>query len=296
MKIETIEAAFAEIEKKQERVPVEAIEFLHNCETDDVIIEKLKFSLENAYDDIYFDAQDDYYYPTPLWYAIVAEEHLCEELVQPIISLFSTEFVDDWDYLNEQGGFLVGKLCDYICEKAVTPILEAIRDYCTKEGYPILYLFDCLHYINNELHLPLIFDILKNDNFTFLDAFAVELAHAQVTETLDRLKEIRQLRTEKNETKPDSWFRYFIVEIDEAIEELETGVLKYPEMSKPEFKMRPYWKDVYKDYYKEDEPVAPVEKKKKIGRNDPCICGSGVKYKKCCLPKVKAGELLPHLI
>ena len=26
---------------------------------------------------------------------------------------------------------------------------------------------------------------------------------------------------------------------------------------------------------------------KKIGRNDPCICGSGKKYKKCCLPKVE---------
>ncbi|MFQ5796612.1 MAG: SEC-C metal-binding domain-containing protein, partial [Candidatus Bipolaricaulia bacterium] len=22
-----------------------------------------------------------------------------------------------------------------------------------------------------------------------------------------------------------------------------------------------------------------------IGRNDPCPCGSGKKYKKCCLPK-----------
>jgi len=26
----------------------------------------------------------------------------------------------------------------------------------------------------------------------------------------------------------------------------------------------------------------PVVKKKKIGRNDPCPCGSGKKYKKCC--------------
>jgi|LakMenE01Jun11ns_1017448.scaffolds.fasta_scaffold9867676_3 uncharacterized protein len=26
---------------------------------------------------------------------------------------------------------------------------------------------------------------------------------------------------------------------------------------------------------------------KKIGRNDPCPCGSGKKYKNCCLPKDK---------
>ncbi len=30
---------------------------------------------------------------------------------------------------------------------------------------------------------------------------------------------------------------------------------------------------------------------KDIGRNDPCPCGSGKKFKKCCLPKVEAGLL-----
>ena len=28
----------------------------------------------------------------------------------------------------------------------------------------------------------------------------------------------------------------------------------------------------------------------KPGRNDPCHCGSGAKYKKCCLPKDEATE------
>ena len=28
----------------------------------------------------------------------------------------------------------------------------------------------------------------------------------------------------------------------------------------------------------------------KVGRNDPCHCGSGKKYKKCCLPKDEAAE------
>jgi preprotein translocase subunit SecA len=31
-----------------------------------------------------------------------------------------------------------------------------------------------------------------------------------------------------------------------------------------------------------DEPAAAQQKGKKIGRNDPCSCGSGKKYKKCC--------------
>ena len=30
-------------------------------------------------------------------------------------------------------------------------------------------------------------------------------------------------------------------------------------------------------------PVAPVVAEPKVGRNDPCPCGSGKKYKKCCM-------------
>jgi uncharacterized protein YecA (UPF0149 family) len=29
-------------------------------------------------------------------------------------------------------------------------------------------------------------------------------------------------------------------------------------------------------------PVEPIEAKAKPGRNDPCPCGSGKKYKQCC--------------
>jgi hypothetical protein len=35
-----------------------------------------------------------------------------------------------------------------------------------------------------------------------------------------------------------------------------------------------------------DMPVLPfMNESKKVGRNDPCPCGSGKKYKKCCLNK-----------
>jgi tRNA-dihydrouridine synthase len=37
-----------------------------------------------------------------------------------------------------------------------------------------------------------------------------------------------------------------------------------------------------KELYKEQRNSGTVVKGKKIGRNDPCPCGSGKKYKKCC--------------
>jgi len=35
----------------------------------------------------------------------------------------------------------------------------------------------------------------------------------------------------------------------------------------------------------------PVRKERKIGPNDPCPCGSGKKYKKCCMQKDKASGM-----
>jgi SWIM/SEC-C metal-binding protein len=34
-------------------------------------------------------------------------------------------------------------------------------------------------------------------------------------------------------------------------------------------------------------PQAPVTVQAKVGRNDPCPCGNGLKYKQCCLRKRK---------
>lgn len=49
----------------------------------------------------------------------------------------------------------------------------------------------------------------------------------------------------------------------------------------------PQWKEIFseeelKKFYKEQKESTTIRKSKKIGRNDPCPCGSGKKYKKCC--------------
>jgi len=308
MKVETIEQAFTEIENAHAKMPVEAIEFLYSCDKNEKITEKLKFSLSNAYSKkVYYNEEDDYYHPTPLWYAIVAENHLSEELIEPIIKLFtSTEA--DWDYLNEQGNFLTGKLCSEIGEKAVSPILEVIlKDSKQKKKHPTLFLFDCLHYIDKEKHLPIIFEILENGEYIWIDSLAVHLGDAQVSETLDRLKEIRDAFSDTSIL--GSFSRG---DLEEGITELETGKSLYPSMAGPYFKKRKDWKEHYNDYNQPSPPLSSsnvssvsqleninsvsqignlssinkvMEKKVKVGRNDPCPCGSGKKYKKCCLKK-----------
>jgi uncharacterized protein YecA (UPF0149 family) len=49
----------------------------------------------------------------------------------------------------------------------------------------------------------------------------------------------------------------------------------------------PQWEAIFdeekrKELYKEQKTSGTIVKGKKIGRNDPCPCGSGKKYKKCC--------------
>ena len=49
----------------------------------------------------------------------------------------------------------------------------------------------------------------------------------------------------------------------------------------------PQWKEIFseeelKKFYKEQKESTTIRKPKEIGRNDPCPCGSGKKYKKCC--------------
>ncbi len=49
----------------------------------------------------------------------------------------------------------------------------------------------------------------------------------------------------------------------------------------------PQWNDIFteerqKELYKEQKSSTTIVKGKKVGRNDPCPCGSGKKYKHCC--------------
>jgi L-rhamnose mutarotase len=63
--------------------------------------------------------------------------------------------------------------------------------------------------------------------------------------------------------------------------EIELGLRTKRSTPPPQFEWVPEREDLP---LKESKTVA--RKKPKIGRNDPCPCGSGKKYKKCCLNKI----------
>jgi hypothetical protein len=68
------------------------------------------------------------------------------------------------------------------------------------------------------------------------------------------------------------------IHIDDVVGELERWA-KYKPDPEPKREKAPPPKQAQRS------SAAPARAKPKIGRNDPCPCGSGKKYKKCCLPK-----------
>lgn len=108
----------------------------------------------------------------------------------------------------------------------------------------------------------------------------------------DVLKEKKAQEQQENDDLYQSHYYKDISLLYEELEELCTYMGKTEEAES--------WKETRENYlaaYKEVEPYLAkddifmpvqmpiVREEPKIGRNDPCPCGSGKKYKKCCLGK-----------
>jgi preprotein translocase subunit SecA len=70
----------------------------------------------------------------------------------------------------------------------------------------------------------------------------------------------------------------------EMIKNIQEDTLRYlfrvQVKAAPQMQQRAY--NVSYSHGGSEEKRQPIRKEKKIGRNDPCPCGSGKKYKKCC--------------
>ncbi len=76
----------------------------------------------------------------------------------------------------------------------------------------------------------------------------------------------------------------YIPNIYEMYEEVVSTWAGYKEDDEPLYRnLSPFLTSPSSPFDDDDEPGTFVRTEQKIGRNDPCPCGSGKKYKKCCL-------------
>ncbi|MCL1998244.1 MAG: SEC-C metal-binding domain-containing protein [Turicibacter sp.] len=110
------------------------------------------------------------------------------------------------------------------------------------------------------------FGLTAVDSAVFMDG---------IKEAVDNLPKIEEIETDT----------YIKLEID--FKRLYQQMVEYK--AKPLYSL-PEWNDIFtedeqKEFYIAQKRSHTIVKNDKIGRNDPCPCGSGKKYKKCCASK-----------
>lgn len=233
--ITTIQQAFHILDTQRQGIPFDAIKFLKKKPKQPKIEQKILFALTHVYDDTYYDDETDFYYLTPLWYAIVAETHLSKNLINLVISLFTTT-EEDWDFLDEQGQYLIGKLAESYPDAVMEQVIRVIDlRIDEKSEFPYLYLFDVFYFIDKEKYKDWLLKTLENEHLLWIASFATTIADLEIKEAIPVLKRILE-RGVDDFSKAD---------VEEALKELEMGVHFYPEQSKPYCQERGDWEQYY---------------------------------------------------
>jgi len=302
-----LDDALAVLDSCKNGIPFSAIEYVHNDPSDAATSSILK-ALRNHWDHQYCWADCMI---TPFWYALAAEGHLCEQLIDPVIQLYEDN-PNDSGWLREQGQYLIGKLAQKHPDLTAEKVLEAMESHAEKNSKPDIYfLFDAFYFCDIDKFKPRLLSLLERDELSWYDMLTATIADLKITEGLPILKrKLEKFRTDSDEN--NTW-SHSAIEIEEAIRILEGEIILDVDRIKPLcLKREASWKDHLKenehlfyedndfssDFYYPDsldqnliEPIRwplfsdrqPYIKEKTVGRNDPCPCGSGKKYKKCCL-------------
>ena len=171
-------------------------------------------------------------------------------------------------YLQKVGKHRIDRLFEYFLDQSNDKrnrlsILEVLEKFM-EEGSEF----------NQKLEETLLVYLKRDDELDdFMNASAIfDLIDLSGAKHIDFIREVF-------DKKPVNIF------YDGDLEDIEMRLGLREKRSKP--RERHFLQKMVEKYEMEDkyEPLLPIEVEPKIGRNDPCPCGSGKKYKKCCINK-----------
>ncbi len=200
---------------------------------------------------------------------------------EPAIPLIVAKLHEDGDVLSEQ--------CkDALVKIGTDAVVEAVRDaYPTAEWHFRLYANAVFGGIPSDLAVQTGIKLLETEEDLDLENF---LAQALV----------EQFSTEGNEAA------YRVLRSDPDLRDLRDKLVTACTLMGQEFPELEGWRKEMRDEKQRKpfmfggpvarppvaripavpKPASPVpQARQKVGRNDPCPCGSGKKFKKCCMPK-----------
>lgn len=231
------------------------------------IDELIKLAVDDSYEDLdyekYKKESDRFFYATI--YAIrVLGELQAKEAMIPILEKMRLE--------NGQNDFFYTQLHDFFLNMGVESI-EPIKNHLfTKDGDK-LTLFECLTKIAEKY--PDAHGLVEEILITYLQTTEDDHAHLAfaISSLIDcsGAKHIDLIRETFKTKNVDCMLRGDIEEI-----EIELGLREDRSTIRPKTEIENMIEALSFDNM-------PYLANEKIGRNDPCPCGSGKKYKKCCM-------------
>jgi len=238
--------------------------------------ELVKLALDNDFSKlVHYDNEEDFYNDleneTPEWNATFAPCHALMALASFGLDKEAQKIIDNFDNIDP---------------------------YDDNYLFAFVYYFASIYAQNMEFINTLIFDesASKEKKVYIFYIFEEIISSFKNQKSLNAIEEVSVefLKSNERDSELNALAINTLVRVD-GIKHIEVIRESYAKKSIDEFyadslenieiKLGLREKAPPKVNTPKEEPQEPVFKDKSVGRNDPCPCGSGKKYKKCCLHK-----------
>lgn len=213
----------------------------------------------------------DYWVPLHSWRALL---HLMPAGLHELIGIFDVVAEDDWAV--DEIPMVVAAACD----AALDPLLDYVLDKRNDE-FAIPLALQCLVETgkrHSKLRKPVIERLVSALKHSAARDYGLRGLIVAELVALRAVEAMPAIRVAFAEDQVD-----WTVSGDLEDVELGMGLRTKRDTPRPSYKAE---QDEPDDEDEDDEPLVEqvIRVEPKIGRNEPCPCGSGKKYKKCCMP------------
>ncbi len=187
---------------------------------------------------------------------------------------------------TDERGVIVEDNCDEIVEYVNENLLRnsnlKLSEILNKDISEIIDVIEnkvITEYENKIKELP---DEIRNDFEKAISLQVIDRYWMEHINTMDHLRESVSLRGYANEDPLQAYVREGFQMFDAMLDSISKDITLY--LLKAEIRQNLEVKQVKgrTNDSKDATPKKTVKNGKKVGRNDPCPCGSGKKYKQCC--------------
>ena len=189
-------------------------------------------------------------------------------------------------HTNEKGIILeadCNEIIEYVNENLLNKSNLKLSEILNKEVNETIDIIEKKVINEYEDKINTLPEEIKNDFEKAISLQVIDSYWMEHINTMDHLREGVSLRGYANEDPLQAYIREGFELFDNMLDKINKDITLY--LLKAEIRQNLEAKEVKGNANSGAEKVAKsrtIKKDKKIGRNDPCPCGSGKKYKQCC--------------